>query len=173
MFDLCHTAVHLIRIKIKIRIRIRIRIKIRMRIRRECVAASPPLDAHGWAWTLARPQRGGIFLFFSGDVLIRRIRISSSVTFSLIRPFGAPSPQGEGLSTGDTQNLLLGPPAKPSAAGSLGRGGARERRKGDQREPEEKRTLRRRGKVDCPKGKTEEEKRGPERRLWWRKGKTP
>ena len=37
------------------------------------------------------------------------------------------------------------PPAKPNEVGSLGRGGARERREGDQRKPEQKRTLRRRG----------------------------
>ena len=51
-----------------------------------------------------------------------------------------------------------GAPAEPSEAGLLGRGGARERSEGDQRKPEQERTLRRRGKVDCPKGKTEEEK---------------
>ncbi len=39
----------------------------------------------------------------------------------------------------------MGAPAKPSEAGSLGRGGARKRREGDQGEPEPKWTLLRRG----------------------------
>lgn len=38
-----------------------------------------------------------------------------------------------------------GPPPKPNEVGSVGRGGARERCEGDQREPKQERTLRRRG----------------------------
>ena len=77
------------------------------------MAASPPLDAHGWAWTLARPQRGEIFLFFFLS-LIRRLRISSSVTFSLIRPFGAPSPRGKVLVQGIPKTFSWGPRRSPA-----------------------------------------------------------
>ena len=61
---------------------------------------------------------------------------------------GGTFPPGGRSWSGRTHNLPpYWAPAKPSAAGSLGKGGARERRKGDQRKPKAKRTLRRRGKV--------------------------
>ena len=43
--------------------------------------------------------------------------------------------------------IKTGPPAEPSEAGLLGRGGARERREGDQRKPEREWTLLRRGTI--------------------------
>ena len=63
-----------------------------------------------------------------------------------------PSPWGEGAPEGRMREMgglcnKNGAPLQPSAAGAMGRGGARERRKGDQRKPERERTLLRRGTI--------------------------